>query len=268
MFGLGKKKDKKEDKKEEKKDAKPTINSGNPEITKLSSEISRIQASVEAFGEVRKSFSESFSRVNEQIGEIRSMIFERDRTIQEIELKAVKAYDLVDSVHPEKIFAMVQKEDAKIEALKANLEGNEAIMNRLMDELGEIRKKIAFFRGIEEIVKLSEEVKKELIEIKKVESKVNIKVDRADTIYSEMKGKFQDVDSLSSSMREMKVSMEQNSKDVNFLKDKMGDLAEKSDLDKLISKVQRYVEALKDLEKKSSMTKDIDKLKGLLDSLK
>jgi len=45
-------------------------------------------------------------------------------------------------------------------------------------------------------------------------------------------------------------------------------LAEKSDLDKLISKVQRYVEALKDLEKKSSMTKDIDKLKGLLDGLK
>lgn len=264
MFGFGKK----EDSKVEKKEKKEKSDSVEGKITKLSSDVTRIQASVEAFGEVRKSFSESFSRLNEQIGEIRSMIFDRDRTIQEIELKAVKAYDLVDSVHPEKISAMVQKEDAKIEALKANLEGNEAIMNRVMDELGEIRKKLAFFRGIEEIIKLSEEVKKELIEIKKVESQVNIKVDRADTIYSEMKGKFRDLDSLDSSMREMKVSIEQNSKDVGFLKDKMGDLAEKSDLDKLISKVQRYVEALKDLEKKSSMTKDIDKLKELLDSLK
>ncbi len=279
MFGIGKKKEEKiesvenpEDKKDEnaKPEAKPEvkIESDNPEITKLASEITKLNAGVEAFGEVRKSFSESFSRLNEQIGELRSMIFERDRSIQEIELKSVKAYDLVDSVHPEKISAMVQKEDAKIEALKANLEGNEAIMNRVMDELGEMRKKINFFRGVEEIVKLSEEVKKELIEIKKIESMVNIKVDRADTIYSEMKGKFQDVDSFNSSLREMKVAVEQNTKDVGFLKDKIGSLAEKSDLDKLISKVQRYVDALKDLEKKSSMSKDIDQLKTLLDGLK
>ncbi len=279
MFGIGKKKEEKiesvenpEDKKDEnvKLEVKPEvkIESDNPEITKLASEITKLNAGVEAFGEVRKSFSESFSRLNEQIGELRSMIFERDRSIQEIELKSVKAYDLVDSVHPEKISAMVQKEDAKIEALKANLEGNEAIMNRVMDELGEMRKKINFFRGVEEIVKLSEEVKKELIEIKKIESMVNIKVDRADTIYSEMKGKFQDVDSFNSSLREMKVAVEQNTKDVGFLKDKIGSLAEKSDLDKLISKVQRYVDALKDLEKKSSMSKDIDQLKTLLDGLK
>ncbi len=260
--------------KEQKEEAKPAqaaapaVNSNNPEIMKLSSEITRISAGVEAFGEVRKSFSESFSRLNEQIGELRSMILERDKSIQEIELKAVKAYDLVDSVHPEKISAMVQKEDAKIEALKANLEGNEAIMSRVMDELREIRKKINFFRGVEEIIKLSEEVKKELIEIKKVESMVNIKVDKADTIYSEMRTKFQDVDTFDSSLKEVKVAVEQNTKDVGFVKDRMGELAEKADIDKIVNKVQRYVDALKDLEKKSSMSKDIEQLRTLLDGLK
>ena len=247
---------------------KPASGEENVNFTRLSSEITRISAAVEAFGEVRKSFSETFSRINEQIGELRSMILERDKSIQEIELKAVKAYDLVDSVHPEKISAMVQKEDAKIDALKANLEGNEAIMSRVMEELKEMRKKIAFFRGVEEIVKLSEDVKKELIEIKKVESKININTDKVDTIYSEMRTKFRDVDSFDSSLKETRVTTEQHSKDLEFIKDKLGEFAEKSDIEKVMDKVQKYVDALKDLEKKSSMSKDIEQLRTLLDGLK
>jgi len=279
MLGLfGKKAKDKEGTDEEKKEAgdedkKKKVEESsdvgeNLSLAKVSSEIAKLKASVEAFSEVRKSFTEHFSRISEQIGELRSMILERDKSIQEIELKAVKAYDLVDSVHPEKISTMVQRGDAKIEALKANLEGNEAIMSRVMEELKDTRKKIEFFRGIEEIIKLSEEVKKELIEIKKVESKININTDKVDTIYAEMRKKFQDVDAFDSELKETKVLVEQNNKDIGFLKDKIGGLAEKSELERLISKVQRYVDALKEIQKSSSMSKDIDQLKTLLDSLR
>ena len=39
----------------------------------------------------------------------------------------------------------VQKQEVKIEAIKANLEGNEAIQGRIMEELRETRKKVEFF---------------------------------------------------------------------------------------------------------------------------
>jgi len=257
-----------EEEKPEKKSESKVEDLSGASSARLASEITKIQASVEAFGEVRKSFSERFSRISEQIGELRSMILDRDKSIQEIELKAVKAYDLVDSVHPEKISTMVQRESAKIEALKANLEGNEAIMGRIMDELKDTRRKIEFFRGVEEVIKLSEEVKQELIEIKKIESRVNINTDKVETIYYEMRNKFQSIDSFDAEVKELKVAVEQNTKDVGFLKDKVGGLAEKAELERLISKVQRYVDALKELQKKSSMAKDIDQLKTLLESLK
>ncbi len=118
-----------------------------------------MSASVDAFGEIRKSFSERFNRTSEQIGELRAMILDRDKSVQEIEIKAIKAHDLVDAVQPEKMMTEIQKQEAKIEALKANLEGNEAIMSRIMEELKDIKKKVEFFRGVEEIVKLSEETK-------------------------------------------------------------------------------------------------------------
>ncbi len=255
-----------EEKPEEKKEER--ADSGGPSLGQISVQVEKLNASVEAFAEVRKSFGERFNRTSEQIGELRAMILDRDKSIQNIELKAIKAADLVETVQPEKIMTDVQKQEAKIEALKANLEGNESIMGRVMDELKEVKKKVEFFRGIEEIVKLSEETKSELIEIKKIESRIAINTDKVDTIYAEIRKKFQQVEVFNSQLQELKAQGEQSQKDIQFLKDKTVGLASKDDLDKLVNKVQRYVDALKDLEKKSSMTKDIDKLKELLEGLK
>ena len=262
-----KNKEETEEVEEEKKvEKEPEV--GGRSIGQMSVQIEKLNASVEAFAEVRKSFGERFNRVSEQIGELRAMILDRDKSIQNIELKAIKASDLVETVQPEKIMTDVQKQEAKIEALKANLEGNESIMGRVMDELKEVKKKVEFFRGVEEIVKLSEETKSELIEIKKNKSKIAINTDKVETIYAEIRKKFQQIELFNSQLQELKAQGEQNQKDVQNIKDKIIDLATKNELEKLINKVQRYVDALKDLEKKSSMTKDIDKLKTLLDGLK
>jgi uncharacterized coiled-coil DUF342 family protein len=238
------------------------------DVIKLKTEIEKLQASVEALKEIRSSFSERFTRTSEQIGELRSMILERDRTIQEIELKAVKSADLVTSVQPEKLMTEVQKQEVKMEALKANLEGNESIMGRIMEELQETRKKIEFFRGIEEVVKLSEEVKKELIEIKKAEGRINTQTDKVQTIYAEMRTRIQDLDAFKSEIQDAKATIEQNSKDIEFTKSKIGNLAEKSELDKLMSKLQSYINALNELQKKTSLSRDIEQLKVIMEGIK
>ena len=267
--------DEKDDKKQEGKGDKSdktgsTTSSGSSgaDLEKLKVDVDKIKSSVEALQDVRKSFSERFNRTSEQIGELRAMISDKDKSIQEIELKATKAQDLVDSVHPEKIKTDVQKVDAKTEALKANLEGNESIMDKVMEELKDVKKKIKFFRGVDEIVKLSEEVKNELIEIKKIESNVNINTDKVNTLYSEIRKKYQDLDKYSSDVQELKANMEQNKKDINGLKDKTSELASKDDLDRLVQKIQKYIDALKDIKKKSSMTKDIEKLRAMLNDIK
>jgi chromosome segregation ATPase len=240
----------------------------SPDIIRIKTELEKIKASQEAIKEIRTSFSDRFTRISEQIGELRSMILERDRTIQEIELKAVKSSDLVSSVQPEKLMTEVQKQEVKIEALKANLEGNEAITNRVMEELRETRKKIEFFRGVEEVVKLSEEVKSELIEIKKAEGRINTQTDKVQTMYAELRTRVQDLDAFKSEVADSKASIEQNSKDVDFIKTKIANLAEKSELDKLVSKLQGYINSLNELQKKTSFSKDIEQLKVIMEGIK
>ena len=262
--------DKKTTEKTDSKKQESSKDSGNTtaDVVKLSTEVDKLKASQEAFQEVRKSFSEKFTRISEQIGEVRAMVLDRDKTMQQLELKATKAADLVNSVEPEKLMTEIQKQEAKVEALKANLEGNESIMGRVMDELKDVRKKVEFFRGVEEIVKLSEEVKKELIEIKKIQGNINTEADKVETMYSEMRKKIQILDNFDTQQQEMTASVDQNSRDLDMLKNKVSELAKKEDLDKLISKIQNYINSMKELQKKSSLSKDIDQLKMLLDSLK
>ncbi len=275
MFKFFKKKDSEEnpveeEEVEEKKPTPPTpsISPGDAtNLIKLSTEVDRLKASSEAFAEVRKSFNERFTRISEQIGELRSMILERDRTIQTLELKAIKAADLVESIQPDKFMMEIQKQNVKIEALKANLEGNEAIVEKVMEDLREIRRKIEFFRGVEEIIRLSEEVKKELIEIKKIEGAINIQTDKIQTIYSEMRKKMQNLDTFNSQLQETRVNIEQNSKDIDSLRLKVSGLAEKSEVDKIIDKIQKYTDTLKEIQKKSPLSRDIEKLKSILDQV-
>jgi chromosome segregation ATPase len=276
MFNLFKKKEESapqpeaQQEEESKKPAEKPLSESisTPELMKLATEIDKLKAGQEAFAEVRNSFNERFTRTSEQIGELRSMILDRDRTIQEIELKAIKSSDLVQSVQPEKLMTEVQKQDVKLEALKANLEGNEAIMSKIMEEMRETRKKIEFFRGVEEIIKLSEEVKKELIEVKKIEGNINIQTDKVQTIYAEMRTKLQSLDAFNSDFQESKALVDQNMKDIEYLKTKIAGLAEKSELDKLVNKLQTYITSLKEIEKKTSLSKDIDQLKILIENLK
>lgn len=245
----------------------PPSSNDAPSLIKLSTDIDRLKAGVEAFAEVRKSFTERFTRTSEQIGELRSMILERDRTIQTLELKAVKAADLVESIKPDKFMVELQKQNVKIEALKANLEGNEAIVDRVMEELKEIRRKIDFFRGVEEIINLSEEVKKELIAIKKIEGSINIQTDKVQTIYAEMRKKIQNLDTFNNQLQETRVNIDQNAKDIDNIRIKLSGLAEKSEVDKILDSIHKYTDSLKEIQKKSPLTRDIERLKNLLDTL-
>jgi chromosome segregation ATPase len=242
--------------------------SNQPEMLKVTTDIERLKAGFESFQEIRKAFNERFEMISEQVGELRAMIMDRDKTMQEIELKAIKSADLVASVQPEKLSILVQKQEAKTEALKANIEGNEAMIERVLEELKETKRKIEFFRGIEEIINLSEEIKKELIEIKKVEATIKINTDKVQTIYLEIRKRFDSIEVVKDSLKEIEVNIEQNTREINSLKDKITEFADKTQVESIVSKVQKYVDSLKSLEKESSLTKDIEKLKSIMKDLK
>src|SRR3989338_6126515 len=118
------------------------------------------------------------------------MIIDTNKAMGKVEVSSSKAVDLVESVHPEKLMIEVRKQDGKMEALRANIESNEAIMKDLMLELKKMRDRMNFYKGVEQVIAMNAEIKEELATIKRVEANIQRHADKVETVFIEVEKKF------------------------------------------------------------------------------
>jgi uncharacterized phage infection (PIP) family protein YhgE len=113
-------------------------------------------------------------------------------------------------------------------------------MNNIVNELKDMRNKISIFKGMEQIVKLNEEVKEELMGIRKINAMVERHADKVETIFSEMQKRFSDFERFNDTVKDLDKSFKQISSDFDSIKIKMTDLASKKELENLVSKVNDF----------------------------
>ncbi|MFH0869531.1 MAG: hypothetical protein V1866_00560 [archaeon] len=219
----------------EKKDE--SFNSGNP---KLDMQITMIRAQLESFNEVRKANSERFSRLSEQMGELRGMIMDTNKTMSKIEVSATKAIDLVESVQPEKLMIEMRKQEGKMESLKANIESNEVMMHDIMDELKKMRTQMNFYKGIEQVTKLNDEVKNEILEIKKVEATIERHADKGETIFLDLEKKMANFDQFEKKISEVEDTFHGVQQDFDKMKLQVVNKAEKKEFLGLMDKFSEF----------------------------
>jgi hypothetical protein len=215
-------------------------NTGNISTGKLTADVEKLKAQFSTFYELQKSSNERFSNITEQIGSLRSMLIERDKDAQRLEAKATQAIDLVKTVQPDKFMVDLRKMDSKIEALKANLESNENVIKNTINELKEMRNKMAVFKGMEQVIKMNEDVKNELMEIKKTEALVERHGDKVETIFSEMQRKFSDFIRVGDMVKDLDKSFKQISSDFDSIKIKISDFGTKKEIENLMAKFDDF----------------------------
>jgi chromosome segregation ATPase len=208
--------------------------------SKLGIEVTKIKAQLEGLNEQRQTVNERFSRISEEIGEVRGMLMDTNKSVGNIEASATKAIDLVESVKPDQLMLEVRKQDSKIESLKAGIESSESLMRDMMKEVKEMRKKIDFYKGIEQVSKLNEEIKGELIQIKKIESVIDRHSNKVETIYIEVEKKYTEFDKFNDSVKDLRRSFEKIQSDFDKVKVKLEDKTDKKELVKFIDKFNDF----------------------------
>lgn len=214
-----------------------SFSSGNP---KLDMQITMIRAQLESFNEVRKANSERFSRLSEQMGELRGMIMDTNKTMSKIEVSATKAIDLVESVQPEKLMIEIRKQEGKMESLKANIESNEAMMKDIMEELKKMRTQMNFYKGIEQVTKLNDEVKNEIFEIKRVEATIERHADKGETIFLDLERKMANFDQFEKKISEVEDTFHSVQQDFDKMKLQVVNKAERKDYLGLMDKFSEF----------------------------
>ena len=213
---------------------------GNVQGFNLEAEFTKLNARLQSIQEQQKVAGERFSRLNEQIGEVRAMVFDADKRYQQLEIKALKAIDMVETVQPDRLMIETQKQDGKIEALRASIEGNEIIMKNITEELRGMRKKLDFFKGIDQVTKMYDEVKSELADMKKMEATISRHADKVETIFGEFQKTFQEFGQYSDRLKGIEKQSQQTLKNLDEMKVKTLESVKKADFDKLVKKVDDF----------------------------
>jgi len=155
-------------------------------------ELEKINARLEVINSFIKTFNERFSLVNQQIGEIRAMAVNNEKDISLSNLDAKKVIDVVKEVNPEKLRIDYQKIDFRVNTLLEKIEANKQFVDSIVEEFKELKRKANLFEGTDALLRLNQDVKKDLIEIQKVNNRVRMNADKSEQIFIELNKGFQE----------------------------------------------------------------------------
>ncbi|MFP4645919.1 MAG: hypothetical protein ACLFNB_04725 [Candidatus Woesearchaeota archaeon] len=243
-------------------------------VTTLSLAVEKLQAESQANKEVRQATNERFSRISEQIGELRNQLRQSEKARLQMETKVEKAVGLVEAVQPQKLMSAVSKTDVKIEAVKSKIDALDLINSKIKEDLRDVRNKFAVFRNLKMVKDMNEDSKKRFRDMRKIEATVIQKADKLDNLFSEFEGAIEankqtskELKDVSDSVRKLFLNLDKlkasvdskaSSQDVSGLKAKLND-AKQEVLDKTLKDLEYYKKQMKkDIE--SDVKKDEVKL--------
>jgi len=159
---------------------------------KTNFDIEKIKAKLELTNSLITAFNERFSRINQQVGEIRAMSIANEKNLSISNLDAKKTVDIVKEVNPEKLRLDYQKADLKLSTLVEKMESYKQYMDSIMEELKDLKRRANLFEGTDALLRLNEEVKKDLIQIQKINARVRMNADKSEQVFIELSKGFQE----------------------------------------------------------------------------
>ncbi len=234
-------------------------------------ELQKVQARVEALNSLIKGFSERFTNINQTLGELRAMNLSNEKSIAKVGADSAKAVSSVEEVKPEKLRFDVQKIEMKVEELNQKIESNRSFMDNLMEEVKDLRRKTGTFIGTEALLKLNEDVKKDLLNIEQVVSKTKMHADKSEQMFIEFNRTIAQNQKLSSSVNATETNLSNLRKDFEKIKIDSNNLANKNDIAELKKYLDGKVESIdyatSQVEKMGKEKENVEKLVEMAISL-
>jgi hypothetical protein len=171
--------------------AAPVVGSAQPGAVG-SIELEKMNARVDSIIEWIKQFYERFTYLSESIGSVRTMAMTNEKELSKMVTETSKVVDMVNELEPDKLMVNYQKINLRITAVSERVEAIKQIHENLVNELQELKRRADAFIGVEGLLKLNEDVKKDLIEVKKLSSTVRVNSDKAEQIFMEIRRGFEE----------------------------------------------------------------------------
>lgn len=217
--------------------------------SRMGMEIQKLWAQVKTLREMMKMNDERFQRLSEGIGDVRQRSLALERDLSSLEMETRKAIDLVDSVQPQKLMGEVKKEDIKVMKLESRQETFKKFLDTIREELKEIKSSISAFKGTEAVIKLSNEVRRDLKDMKKIQAVVSRDSEKVEDIFVQVQKRYSRFLELSDEFRSLEKRFDDVMKKANHFMVESRDLAKKEDIHRLWDDMESRLQSAEELNK-------------------
>jgi chromosome segregation ATPase len=156
------------------------------EIPELLLRLEKIDGKLEVFDNSRNEVNERVTQLAEEIGELRSMIMERERSFTKIETEFETVKESVSGLEPMRIKSAFEKRKMEILENKAKIEELEVLVRALGEEVKKFRGLLEKIKSFENIADLSFDIDRKVSEVREVK-------DYADKIAAKVEGIFSEL---------------------------------------------------------------------------
>jgi predicted nucleic acid-binding Zn-ribbon protein len=209
----------------------------------LMRKVEQLEATLTGLTALRETYDTRFTMISEKIGEVRSMVLTQAKEGADAKAKAERALMSLEGVKPEEFRAAIIKRDAEVEALKAKFESTNDMIKSLMNEVREFRNALAQFKGLETVMGMADDARKNIIRIQQVRDQVEVMSDKVMSAFLEFQRRFKDVTDLTIKVGALNETIKPLSKTVNQMDVMVKQAVTKADLSKLVGDI----EALKNM---------------------
>ncbi len=146
-------------------------------------QIEELKAKIEMLEKLVKEFSGRFSKVNQEIGEIRQSAFSNEKSAGVAEKNSEMAVSFVKEMQPEKLTLYLKRFNSQVDVINERLGANRKFYQFLEGEVLKLKKKSDSLIGADALFKFNKELNEDMIELRKTNRLVKAQADKAEQIF-------------------------------------------------------------------------------------
>jgi chromosome segregation ATPase len=239
-------------------------------------EIEKLKGKLEIVNDFKTQLSDTTKTFSEEIGELRTMILDREKSFSKIELGFEKINEIVKEIEPGAISKELEKKEAKITELESRIDKLEGFYNEMTKKTEELREFLSKIKSFENLVELSKKIKKSLADIEDSKNYVDRVSGKIEAIFEDVNEKVLDLDEKTRKMKKIEELVKEMVPTVDKMQIALENKADKKDVDSiknigvtgvLKNKIESMENEIKEIKKLRTYLEDIKNIKEKIEFL-
>ena len=232
-------------------------------------ELERIKALLETFKESKRIMDEKIQRLSESIGEIRSMVMQRESDFRKLEADFHAVVDVISEVKPEKYLKELEKVKTRISTFETKVEKVEVMSTEALRNVKRLKEVLMSIGNLENLANMNKILSEKMREIETLSRNIQKISQNVERIYMEFKTRLDEFDLLKSKVSMIESDILDIRKNLDELIMKSTEFVDKKEFGALRDTIGTLEQTVAELEKsiKENVSEEKETILELLKSL-